>query len=62
MDEARKAGYSIAVLKYMIHAAAIMIQEKRNRTNWNVFEFSLNVFTELSEFSDKNICHYSKRT
>ena len=26
-----------------------------------IFEFSLNVFTEFSEFSDKNICHYSKR-
>ena len=26
-----------------------------------LFEFSLNVFTEFSEFSDKNICHYSKR-
>ena len=25
------------------------------------FEFSLNVFIEFSEFSDKNICHYSKR-
>ena len=24
-------------------------------------EFSLNVFTEIAEFSDKNICHYSKR-
>ena len=24
-------------------------------------EFSLNGFTEFSEFSDKNICHYSKR-
>ena len=24
-------------------------------------EFFLNVFTEFSEFSDKNICHYSKR-
>ena len=26
------------------------------------FEFSLNVFTEFTEFIDKNICHYSKRT
>ena len=25
------------------------------------FEFSLNVFIEFSEFSEKNICHYSKR-
>ena len=25
------------------------------------FEFSLNVFTEFAEFSEKNICHYSKR-
>ena len=25
------------------------------------FEFSLNVFTEFTEFSDKNICHYNKR-
>ena len=25
-------------------------------------EFSLNVFTEFVEFSDKNICHYRKRT
>ena len=25
-------------------------------------EFSLNVFNELVEFSDKNICHYSKAT
>ena len=25
-----------------------------------LFEFSLNVFTEFSKFSDKNICHYSK--
>ena len=24
-------------------------------------EFFLNVFTKFSEFSDKNICHYSKR-
>ena len=24
-------------------------------------EFSLNVFTEFSKFSDKNICHYRKR-
>ena len=24
-------------------------------------EFFLNVFTEYAEFSDKNICHYSKR-
>ena len=26
-----------------------------------LFEFSLNVFTEFSEFNDKNICHYCKR-
>ena len=26
-----------------------------------LFEFSLNVFTEFIEFSDKSICHYSKR-
>ena len=26
-----------------------------------LIEFSLNVFTEFAEFSDKNICHYSKR-
>ena len=25
------------------------------------FEFSLNVVIEFAEFSDKNICHYSKR-
>ena len=25
------------------------------------FEFSLSVFTEFTEFSDKNICHYNKR-
>ena len=25
------------------------------------FGFSLNVFTEFAEFSNKNICHYSKR-
>ena len=25
-----------------------------------LLEFSLNVFTEFDEFSDKNICHYSK--
>ena len=24
-------------------------------------EFILNAFTEFSKFSDKNICHYSKR-
>ena len=24
-------------------------------------EYFVNVFTEFSEFSDKNICHYSKR-
>ena len=32
---------------------------------WNVFllfEFSQNVFIEFSEFSDKTICYYSKRT
>ena len=27
----------------------------------STIEFSLNVFTEFAEFSDKNICHYSKR-
>ena len=27
----------------------------------NKIEFFLNVFTEFAEFSDKNICHYSKR-
>ena len=27
---------------------------------WTI-EFFLNVFTELAEFSDKNICYYSKR-
>ena len=27
----------------------------------DLFEFSLNVFTEFSEFSDKNIFHYNKR-
>ena len=27
----------------------------------NILEFFLNVFTEFSKFSDKNICHYSKR-
>ena len=26
-----------------------------------IIGFSLNVFTEFSAFSDKNICHYSKR-
>ena len=26
-----------------------------------LIEFSLNVFTEFTEFSDKNICHNSKR-
>ena len=26
-----------------------------------IIEFSLNVFTEFAEFSDKYICHYSKR-
>ena len=26
-----------------------------------VFEFFLNVFTEFSKFSDKNICHNSER-
>ena len=26
-----------------------------------IIEFSLNVFIEFAEFSDKNICHYSKR-
>ena len=25
------------------------------------FEFSLNVFREFTKFSDKNICHYSKK-
>ena len=25
------------------------------------FQFSLNVFTEFSKFSDKNICYYNKR-
>ena len=34
-------------------------------TVWDInnvtFEFSLNVFTEFAEFSDKNICHYNKR-
>ena len=27
---------------------------------WWTIDFSLNVFTELTEFSDKNICHYNK--
>ena len=27
----------------------------------DIIEFSLNVFTEFTEFSDKNTCHYSKR-
>ena len=27
----------------------------------NDFKFTMNVFTEFNEFSDKNICHYSKR-
>ena len=27
----------------------------------STFEYSLNVFTEFTDFSDKNICHYSKR-
>ena len=27
---------------------------------WNAF-LLLNIFTELTEFIDKNICHYSKR-
>ena len=31
--------------------------KKTSRT----LEFSLNVFTEFAEFSDKNSCHYSKR-
>ena len=31
------------------------------KRNWNLIEFSLNVFTKFSEFNDKNICHYSKR-
>ena len=26
-----------------------------------IIKFSLNVFTEFAEFSDKNICHDSKR-
>ena len=26
----------------------------------DTIEFSLNVFTEFAEVSDKNICHYSK--
>ena len=26
----------------------------------NRLEFSLNVFTEFAEFSDRNICHYIK--
>ena len=26
------------------------------------WSFFLNFFTEFAEFSDKNICHYSKRT
>ena len=30
---------------------------------WNpdMIEFTLNIFSEFSEFNDKNICHYSKR-
>ena len=31
------------------------------RERFNTIEFSLNVFTEFAEFSDKNICHYSKK-
>ena len=29
-------------------------------TTEKTFEFYLNVLTEFAEFSDKNICHYSK--
>ena len=28
---------------------------------FRTFDFSLNVFTKFNKFSDKNICHYSKR-
>ena len=32
----------------------------KSTTICETIEFSLNVFTEFSEFSDKNICRYSK--
>ena len=53
---------SIIELIYLIQIAneTCRLQWKSNLMI-RIIEFSLNVFTEFSQFSDKNICHYSKR-
>ena len=52
--------WHLYLLPNLDHTIAVHI------THWinypcNLFEFSLNVFAEFAGFSDKNICHYSKR-
>ena len=49
-------------LKFCVSCREVELYNQWNRHQQmcNLFEFSLNVFTEFSEFSDKNICHYSK--
>ena len=46
---------------YLLLYLLLLFWIKAHVLNANTFEFSLNVFTEIIEFSDKNICHYSKR-
>ena len=50
--------FSLTVITAIKYGKVLNVEQR----DWGeIFEFSLNVFTEFSEFGDKNICHYSKR-
>ena len=58
-SEPRPQPLSIQSLPYSTLATPRHVQ---TCLTWISLEFFLNIFTVFAEFSDKNICHYSKRT